>query len=188
MPLTLKNVTIEKSPARAVTVTVYPPARNGDAVKETLPSAVNWPEPPDTLTPVGDDVVLTCTGPGKLPAKVTVTVPVRLFPSSTDPRLPPPVTENGACKVPVALNVTNSATGSEIARPASAANSPGITEPVMGIETDCPDRDALLTARTWNVAEGAPGGTGAGFGVTLIIPAGKVPTWSETPPVKFGCR
>ena len=52
VPLTLNKVTIEKLPARAVTVIVYPPARNGDALKETLPSAVNWPEPPYILTPV----------------------------------------------------------------------------------------------------------------------------------------
>ena len=37
----LKKVKIEKLPARAVTVIVYPPARAAEAKKVTLPSAVN---------------------------------------------------------------------------------------------------------------------------------------------------
>ena len=144
--------------------------------------------PPDTLTPFGAPVVLTVTVPVKPFANVTVTVPVVLLPTSTTPRLPPPETVKGAWSVPVALNVTSWATGPEIARPASAANTPGTAAAVMGIETAWPESDAVAAARTWKVTEETPAEAIPGFGVTLMIPAGKVPTRRETPPVKFGFR
>ena len=116
-------------------------------MKETLPPAVNWALPPDTLSPFVAPVVLTATVPVKPAANVTVTVPVTLLPTSTDPRLPPPETVKGASSVPAALYVTSWATGSEIARPASAVNTPGTAEAVMGIETAWPESDAVVAAR-----------------------------------------